>query len=590
MTAAPGINLALVSFKKHWDQVDNIWTRRMPQPVTTWTFQRGGLWNFIYENNVIERQTMAIVPSLEIKPHQFVKAVQEKRIFHNFVQWVIINSTAVCSAQPKECIRALGTCFTEKDFGSQGHEHTPSTSVLPRQDSGPHFDKSDVIKSKRSARSSREITVACLLPAYYKDFDFCNMPRFKDLLALLKMKNVSIQYKYYSNFALIYEDLYCQVTDVLMSNMGLNTKTVAAFTYSDVNFSYDTFYVRRKKGRIMHVSDIVAKCSWVLAAVTIVLVSNIGVLLLSGSKMSLKEVITLLTFLWASLLGTPMPIPRYESRRRGLNVSHVFWILGAMPLSIWFCGELTSSLAMNIPPDSLDTLEELEAALDKGSVAPCVAEEAATSRVLTDEAEHDNPLAGKLRAAFRMRKEALLVKDQKSCLLCATKTDRVCFSSRISPQKVAMVSPDLMEFRERYMLRLAIMAVRKRFPLRDAFRDFLLRLQEGDLQCKVKGSCMVAQFGEESIPEVPALGLERFFAMYALFLSGSACVLLLNLCWILYPSVPFGFVLRMFAQARRVPVWIICGLHRPNTIKTSRNTCLVAGIHEALNLNQFHLL
>ncbi|KAL1469013.1 hypothetical protein MTO96_041098 [Rhipicephalus appendiculatus] len=54
-----------------------------------------------------------------------------------------------------------------------------------------------------------------------------------------------------------------------------------------------------------------------------------------------------------------------------------------VPLSQYFRCELTSLVTVGRPASSLDTLEELEAALDAGAAAPCVPTESATLKSLT---------------------------------------------------------------------------------------------------------------------------------------------------------------------------------------------------------------
>ncbi|KAL1472026.1 hypothetical protein MTO96_039590, partial [Rhipicephalus appendiculatus] len=69
-----------------------------------------------------------------------------------------------------------------------------------------------------------------------------------------------------------------------------------------------------------------------------------------------------------------------------------------LPLSQYFQSELTSLVTVGRPANNLDTLQELEAALDAGVAAPCVPKQTASWDGIMN-SNHPTTLGKKLRAS-----------------------------------------------------------------------------------------------------------------------------------------------------------------------------------------------
>ncbi|KAL1466763.1 hypothetical protein MTO96_042516 [Rhipicephalus appendiculatus] len=151
-----------------------------------------------------------------------------------------------------------------------------------------------------------------------------------------------------------------------------------------------------------------------------------------------------------------------------------------LPLSQYFQGELTSTVTVGRPAESLDTLDELEAALDAGVAAPCVTRDSA-SFVGIKYLDHPTKLGQKLRASLFEHSDKLVTDSLRSCFDCAARSGSVCYGPRM-PSLVLKGSPHpIAAFDENFMTRAFSMPLRKSFPLRDAYRAFLQSLTEHGL-------------------------------------------------------------------------------------------------------------
>ncbi|KAL1444284.1 hypothetical protein MTO96_007071 [Rhipicephalus appendiculatus] len=140
-----------------------------------------------------------------------------------------------------------------------------------------------------------------------------------------------------------------------------------------------------------------------------------------------------------------------------------------LPLSQYIQGGLTSMVTVGRPANSLDTLEELEAALDAGAIAPCVQMETASFNILVN-SYHSTTLEKKLQESFFEHSDQLLKDSMHSCLDCATKTDGVCYTPRMASPILKEYLVNVIPFDEDFVTRPSSLPIRKTFPLKDALQ------------------------------------------------------------------------------------------------------------------------
>ncbi|KAL1446897.1 hypothetical protein MTO96_044454 [Rhipicephalus appendiculatus] len=152
-----------------------------------------------------------------------------------------------------------------------------------------------------------------------------------------------------------------------------------------------------------------------------------------------------------------------------------------LPLSQYFQSELTSLVTVGRPANNLDTLQELEAALDAGVAAPCVSKEAASWDGIVN-IDHPTTLGKKLRASLLKNRHKLVTDSgSHSCFECARRSGSVCYSHRMHSSLLKIFPGSFIAFEENFMTRVYTMPLRKSFPFRDAYRAFLQRVRESGL-------------------------------------------------------------------------------------------------------------
>ncbi|KAL1467398.1 hypothetical protein MTO96_026058 [Rhipicephalus appendiculatus] len=125
----------------------------------------------------------------------------------------------------------------------------------------------------------------------------------------------------------------------------------------------------------------------------------------------LDAVLDSVMFLIASFLANSAELPaeRTDGHRYGSRFSRTSiittWIVAIFPLSVYFRGELTSRMALQVPREQMDTLEKLELALDREDIQPCVVRDGCMSAVIAGIVPYRNQtLLAKLQKAFRLRR------------------------------------------------------------------------------------------------------------------------------------------------------------------------------------------
>ncbi|KAL1418645.1 hypothetical protein MTO96_025826 [Rhipicephalus appendiculatus] len=535
------VNVAVVSFDECWNEVDYSLTRRLPWPRTTWIFKKGGLDTFILKNGAADRLTVAIVPSLRVDWRNTIDDVR-KELKRTFVRWILARGNLTVSFVG-EPVSVLPNCIP----GTSQRNHTshdvcdsePDDSPL-LYDNRPH-EELGLFKhsTKKTSLTGKVMKIGCVRSKHFEDYDLCSI--YSYLLGLLEAKNVSVVYQVTSNWSTALHDFYCENTDMIALRFPFNEYMMAMATYDEIRMVSETFYALAGNMQVPSLSETTLRSASTVAATAASVTICAGLLAFVGGPPLRDRAQSATLFLYAVFLATSRPFPKPRRWPKLQNALCLTWALAMVPLSQYFRCELTSLVTVGLPASNLDTLEELEAAVDAGAVAPCVPTQSATLGSLVY-SNHTTTLGKKLRAALLKHRDQLVKDSVRSCLDCARKSDGVCYLPRFpsSLPKLAHVAA----FDKNFVTRPSSLPIRKTFPLKDAFRAFLQRVREADLlsspQCEQKAIC--TRFSSAEIPshtEKSLLELRGFFAFYAALLSGTVCVLLAELLFARFSKPAF---------------------------------------------------
>ncbi|KAL1481320.1 hypothetical protein MTO96_015754 [Rhipicephalus appendiculatus] len=264
----------------------------------------------------------------------------------------------------------------------------------------------------------------------------------------------------------------------------------------------------------------------------LVLVAVTQVLVTEGLRPTVHGATGTVTLLLAAVLATSATEPVTRTRRSRFLVRALFglWFVSILPLSAYLRSELTSIVTLRRPAERIDTLEELEDALDRGDMAPCAStDSAAYFQLVEDEAYTAQvPLMRKLRAAFeRHGPEKLRTLRFPDCLACALRHDRVCYAILEEPCDLRERFPEVREFRQHFKILVSGLRVRKSLPAYRPLRRFFLAIEEGRLipplaaECRYDNASVTFQFD-----------LDGLFMQHAVLQVASCVVLVVEVLFV----------------------------------------------------------
>ncbi|KAH6924234.1 hypothetical protein HPB50_014065 [Hyalomma asiaticum] len=232
--------------------------------------------------------------------------------------------------------------------------------------------------------------------------------------------------------------------------------------------------------------DMLEESKFCLALVSVTLLSTMIFLALAGAlrvgRCNMDALTNSFMFLLASFYSTSYSIPRI-GRLTGLGALVCgVWMMGMLPFSNYFRSELTTRVTLRAFPDHMDTLAELERALDESRVAPCVVKDTFFHELVTS-APFIGNLHRKLRTAFLNRKdrEELVQTTYIQCLKCALTKGRFCYSPSLPPWFKNPYKADIVESREHVNPILLTIAIRKNYPHIRGLRELVRKIIEGGM-------------------------------------------------------------------------------------------------------------
>ncbi|KAL1468444.1 hypothetical protein MTO96_041475 [Rhipicephalus appendiculatus] len=516
-------NVVVVSFDKYWHEADNLLTRRLPWPRTTWIFKKGGFYEYLLNKSAADTSTVAIVASLHIDWRNISEGVR-KTLYNAFVRWIVPrnNLTFSHNGEPASVLPACLAVLPDKKRVSHDFPNCNSHGSPLLYDYRPH-EELQVKRTMKKTLSGEVIKIGCLRSKQFPDLDICSVYAY--LFGLLGVMNVSLEYRLHSHWVTLMDELYCENSDIAALIIPLSKFMLASATYSDIILLPETFYARESEIQAPSLYDTTLRSAWAFAVTAASLIICVGLLLLIGGRHVLQRAQTETLFLFALFLARSTPFPTATRWPRVQNIVYLFWALAMLPLCQYFQGELTSVVTVGRPANNLDTLEKLEAALDAGVAAPCVAKESASWDGIMHR-QHPTTLGKKLRASLLKHRHRLVTFDLLSCFHCASSTSGVCYAHRMPSFFLKGFPHPYFAFKENFLTRAVSMPLRKSFPLRDAYRAFLQRVREGGLlsspYCKHEMVC-TRHSSTETTPQIeqPMVELHGFFVFYVLLLAGA---------------------------------------------------------------------
>ncbi|KAL3243369.1 hypothetical protein MRX96_020582 [Rhipicephalus microplus] len=490
------VDVILVSLeKKQWNEAHVLFARLIGKTVTTWRVPHSRLFSHVIKT-IQERKKPVLIgadPSTSFEDAPKLVSAAELRSF--CVSWLFLRPHLDTISHDLDSWPRLSPCQSISLVSLNGTPlrevlwPTSSAAVANHGRSGSHqVTKNHPVQLK--SLSGLKLTVACLKGYFYgHNQDSCYHPLAWDIFELLKKNcNVSIDFVKLSSGREMLFGTISHKWDVAYVIALLYNVDVLVFDIPFIVIDHETFFSRKSAHRTVALSEVGREC-WRLAVATmtiLLLVTFTQVLVTEGRHPTVRGTTNTLTLLLAAVLATSATEPVIRRRRCGFFSRALIglWFVFILPLSAYLRSELTSIVTLRRPAESIDTLEKLEDALDRGEMAPCATVDSATHQqlIIDEQFITQGPLLRKLRAAYQGQgPEKLKTFRFPDCLACALRHDRVCYAMLEEPCDLRERFPDVREFRQHFKILVSGLRVRKFLPAYRPLRRFFLAIQEGIL-------------------------------------------------------------------------------------------------------------
>ncbi|KAL1472815.1 hypothetical protein MTO96_022720 [Rhipicephalus appendiculatus] len=498
--------------KSRWDEDDLAWSRLLKYRKTSWHFSNDGLGRFLRANAREGRQSLVIVPSLKIDPKQFLEFVNYSFAYHVAAYWVLVRDDAVINEEmtlyskisPPAKVSIIGRCKHGVGSALLYSDRSRSPVLFSASELVERGSLVDVIwRPGQRGFTKEDLVVGCLHFLINEESSgqkivqmqsLCNEWRNVHLRLFLTQKNVSLIYAHHVNVHNAMSFVIGGQVDLLLSPENLDDINVDLFSFADTNIHYDTFYTLANDTRSVSVFAVLSCSTWGLALTLLSMLTCTLVLTSLNSADNFKAFLQSATretlFLLASLLATSTPEPWNRRRAWTRRVVYACWTVTILSLSVYIRSQMTALVTATKPADHLDTLEELEDAVDAGRVAPVVAQYTWTHTNLKAGADHPYSLLRKLSAVYKQHPGGqLVVPTPAHCILTAMRRDRICYSRVLPRCALHEFAPGIQPFQEPMTMMPHGIPVRHGFAYLPALRKMFLAIREGCLD-KSLGCCL----------------------------------------------------------------------------------------------------
>ncbi|KAL3198205.1 hypothetical protein MRX96_044501 [Rhipicephalus microplus] len=402
------VDVILVSLeKKQWNEAHVLFARLIGKTVTTWRVPHSRLFSHVIKT-IQERKKPVLIgtdPSASFEDAPKLVSAAELRSF--CVSWLFLRPHLDTISRDLDSWPRLSPCQSISLVSLNGTQlreslwPTSAAVVANHERSGSHQD-TKIHPVQLKSLSGLKMTVACLKGYFYgHNQDSCYHPLAWDIFELLKKNcNVSMDIVKLSSGKEMLFGTISHKWDVAYIIALLYNVDVLVFDIPFIVIDHETFFSRKSAHRTVALSEV-----------------------------------------------GPRVLETGGSDNNDPSSGH--------PNATYLRSELTSIVTLRRPAESIDTLEELEDALDRGEMAPCATVDSATHQQLIIDAQFitQAPLLRKLRAAYQGHgPEKLKTFRFPDCLACALRHDRVCYAMLEEPCDLRERFPDVREFRQNFKI------------------------------------------------------------------------------------------------------------------------------------------
>ncbi|KAL1419515.1 hypothetical protein MTO96_025259 [Rhipicephalus appendiculatus] len=486
-------HVAVISCKGYWDAVDAEWICLLPQGSTVWLARNPDLFTLLHNNQAKGRETILLVPSLGQGGYTECARFMATGYLPTYrTTWILLGKDGDTEALVKYYLSLPGTLLCETGTlcavppnDTAGCATSPNEFwVLSMNCDGPHGKnprkRSHVIKDAA-------INVACMTLISNTPQQSCDVDPYRRFISLLRRLNVTVRGKVFSDektygYAMVRTEL-----DVAFSPVPVHERLMEWFDFPAVVLHVHTvFYSKKETEEIISIYGILKKSRFAFASLVGALATSLLTLVIMDAlefKYSfLDHAYDTAMLLLAPVLATSATTPVWRLWRCSRRLVVYFWFLCIFPLSTYMRSRLISTMSVRVEPNSMDTAEELEAALDRRSLFPCLVAGSSDHYEYNVNAS-SNSLARKISLAFHANRESkkLVTPLHYDCLKCALRLHHVCILNSLSASEVRNVSRELLESKDKLRTVFTTTLTRKTFPLKAYYRSFLLRVHETGL-------------------------------------------------------------------------------------------------------------
>ncbi|KAL1480409.1 hypothetical protein MTO96_051054 [Rhipicephalus appendiculatus] len=349
----------------------------------------------------------------------------------------------------------------------------------------------------------------------------------------MNLYNVTVDLTFYSSSLLLAGDMFKGLIDVHRNLAAAIPAGTRDFHIPGlITYWYESFYSKRKGPVMLSFYNILKDSILAVTLVALSLLLCLTFLVFADAHRvrycSLHKLSNSFMFLLASFYSTSYSMPRV-SRWSGLGgLVCGLWLMGMLPFSNYFRGELTSRVAVRGSPDHMDTLAKLEHALDGHSVAPCVVKSTFLHERLVNNYSIGS-LHRKLRLAFETHKEKgkLVKSSYNDCLGCAVRDDLICFLFSVPSWYNHPYKRMIVETKEYLSPMLLTFAVRLNYPHKAGLSELIAKIREAGMMRppeNTRRESHLRKFDERVLPELSPLKFEELasFLLFFVVLLGAA--------------------------------------------------------------------
>lgn len=397
-------DVAFVACNKKWKPFDASLLKNALIKVTVWSPSKSkrfysSLLKSVYEN----KRTAVVFPTLTQGQNACLRSgVSRRRLFLS-VDWIVFNDEDDSVTKMQRHLRYFGKCpacvvphgsavgsFAEKSISQKGRPVVFSPRCFSRE---------------RNRRSTWTDAFSGATISYMCYVDDSNRHRKKTsfgtcyshpIAEALRNINATMIFKEPNETHDKNEKLYQGEVDINLRFMH-RIRHVSTPQYSFpyiAYYRYERFYAYSGDGdRLISSFTVLGESQALLALLllsgaTVWLALSAAGSITSGASLRGRVkwyvILDAATFTISSLLSTSASsvCDRTLSRSRFLSrttvgIVRAVWLLAMIPLSFYFRAVLTARLSVYVPPNPIDTLDELEAHLDSAMIQPCLVKHSA---------------------------------------------------------------------------------------------------------------------------------------------------------------------------------------------------------------------